>query len=84
MVYIILGRIGKKETLSTFICPLRIFDTFSHFRHVLPLRNAKFSKLNFKNIKNIKTIGNITMIIYMFNFLEKIMESYFILCSSRG
>ena len=41
----------KKEILSNFICPNRIFIIFGHFENVLPFCNGKTSKLNFKNIK---------------------------------
>ena len=48
---IILRENWKKETLSTFIYPNKIFDIFGHFGQVLPFYNRKNSKINFKNIK---------------------------------
>ena len=41
----------EKETLSTFVCLNRTFDSFGHFEHVLPFCNGKNSKISFKNIK---------------------------------
>ena len=60
----------KNETLWTFVCPIRTFDIFGHFGHVLPFCYGKYSKLNFKNRKNMKSIKLQYNYIYMFDFLK--------------